>query len=71
MARSLKKGPFIQQALLDKVDKSVDGANAMIDHIRAGKGTVGALVMDEQLFDDLQEMVRDLKHNPWKFFWRE
>jgi len=57
--------------ILDKVDHSVDGANAMIDHIRSGKGTVGALVMDEQLFDDLQEMVRDLKHNPWKFFWRE
>ncbi|MFO0617689.1 MAG: MlaD family protein [Polyangiaceae bacterium] len=57
--------------ILEKVDKSVDGANAMIDHIREGRGTVGALVMDEQLFDDLQEMVRDLKHNPWKFFWRE
>ena len=25
----------------------------------------------EQLYDDLQEMVRDVKHNPWKFFWRE
>ena len=33
--------------------------------------TVGALVMDEQLFDDLQELARDLKHNPWKFFWKE
>jgi phospholipid/cholesterol/gamma-HCH transport system substrate-binding protein len=32
---------------------------------------VGAVVMDEQLYDDLQELVRDLKHNPWKFFWRE
>jgi phospholipid/cholesterol/gamma-HCH transport system substrate-binding protein len=29
------------------------------------------VVMDEQLYDDLQELVRDLKHNPWKFFWRE
>jgi phospholipid/cholesterol/gamma-HCH transport system substrate-binding protein len=27
--------------------------------------------MDEELYDDLQELVRDLKHNPWKFFWRE
>ena len=40
-------------------------------HIRRGRGSVGALVMDEQLFDDLQEMARDLKHNPWKFFWKE
>ena len=34
-------------------------------------GSVGALVMDEAIYDDLQEMVRDLKHNPWKFLWRE
>ncbi|MCC6525585.1 MAG: MCE family protein [Polyangiaceae bacterium] len=46
-------------------------AAAITAHIRRGRGTVGALVMDEQLFDDLQEMARDLKHNPWKFFWKE
>jgi phospholipid/cholesterol/gamma-HCH transport system substrate-binding protein len=46
-------------------------AQAMVAHVRRGKGTVGALVMDEALYDDLQEMLRDLKHNPWKFFWRE
>jgi phospholipid/cholesterol/gamma-HCH transport system substrate-binding protein len=28
-------------------------------------------VMDEAIYDDVQEMVRDLKHNPWKFLWRE
>jgi phospholipid/cholesterol/gamma-HCH transport system substrate-binding protein len=39
--------------------------------IRRGEGTVGALLMDEQIFDDLKELIRDLKHNPWKFFWRE
>jgi len=46
-------------------------AQAVVSHMRKGKGTVGALVMDEQLFDDLQELARDLKHNPWKFLWRE
>ncbi len=46
-------------------------AQALLSHVKRGKGTVGALVMDEQLYDDLQEMARDLKHNPWKFFWKE
>jgi phospholipid/cholesterol/gamma-HCH transport system substrate-binding protein len=46
-------------------------AAEILAHVKRGKGTVGAVVMDEQLYDDLQEMVRDLKHNPWKFFWRE
>jgi phospholipid/cholesterol/gamma-HCH transport system substrate-binding protein len=42
-----------------------------VAHVKTGKGTVGALVMDEAVYDDVQEMVRDLKHNPWKFLWRE
>jgi phospholipid/cholesterol/gamma-HCH transport system substrate-binding protein len=46
-------------------------AQEIVAHIKRGKGTAGAIVMDEQLFDDLQELARDLKHNPWKFFWRE
>jgi phospholipid/cholesterol/gamma-HCH transport system substrate-binding protein len=46
-------------------------AEAIVAHIRHGNGSVGALVMDEQLYDDIQELARDLKHNPWKFFWRE
>lgn len=45
-------------------------AQAIVAHIKKGEGTVGALVMDEALYDDLQEMARDLKHNPWKFFWK-
>ena len=46
-------------------------AQAVVSHIKRGRGTVGALVMDEAVYDDLQEMLRDLKHNPWKFLWRE
>jgi len=50
---------------------TVDDARAITAQIKRGRGSVGALVMDEQLFDDLQELARDLKHNPWKFFWKE
>jgi phospholipid/cholesterol/gamma-HCH transport system substrate-binding protein len=55
-----------KQARLAATDARVISAR-----IRKGRGSVGALVMDEQLFDDLQELARDLKHNPWKFFWKE
>ena len=49
----------------------MDHAQALVERVKSGKGTVGALVMDEALYDDLQEMLRDLKHNPWKFFWKQ
>ncbi|MBK8258091.1 MAG: MCE family protein [Polyangiaceae bacterium] len=54
-----------------RVKKITADAEVIVGQIKRGKGTAGALLMDEQLYDDLQEMVRDVKHNPWKFFWRE
>jgi phospholipid/cholesterol/gamma-HCH transport system substrate-binding protein len=59
-------------AVTTRTAKQIAGdAKVITAHIRRGRGSVGALVMDEQLFDDLQELARDLKHNPWKFFWKE
>lgn len=48
-----------------------EDAEEIVAHIRQGRGTVGAMLMDEEIYDDVQEMLRDLKHNPWKLFWRE
>lgn len=55
----------------DKADKLTTDAQAIVADIRKGKGTAGALLVDPQIYDDLKEMVRDLKRNPWKFFWKE
>lgn len=57
--------------IAERVNSMVVDAEHIVTHIREGRGTVGALLMDEELYDDIQEMVRDLKHNPWKLFWRE
>jgi phospholipid/cholesterol/gamma-HCH transport system substrate-binding protein len=57
--------------LAARANATAADAQSIVSHVKTGKGTVGALVMDEEVYDDLQEMVRDLKHNPWKFLWRE
>jgi phospholipid/cholesterol/gamma-HCH transport system substrate-binding protein len=57
--------------LADQAKSMANDAQGLVEHVKAGKGPVGALVMDEAVYDDIQEMLRDLKHNPWKFFWRE
>ncbi len=50
---------------------SAGDAQALLDRVKQGKGTAGALVRDEALYDDLSELVRDLKHNPWKLLWKQ
>ena len=57
--------------LATRANATAADAQSIVSHIKKGNGTVGALVMDEAIYDDVQEMVRDLKHNPWKFLWRE
>jgi phospholipid/cholesterol/gamma-HCH transport system substrate-binding protein len=55
-----------------KSAKSMAGdAQTLLDRVKQGKGTAGALVRDEALYDDLSELVRDLKHNPWKLLWKQ
>jgi phospholipid/cholesterol/gamma-HCH transport system substrate-binding protein len=70
---------------LASVDRALDGmagaaggastllttANAIAADVRAGKGTVGNLLSRDELYTDLRELIRDLKRNPWKVFWKE
>lgn len=49
----------------------VDNINGLVTDLRAGKGTAGALLSRDDVYADLREMIRDLKRNPWKLFWKE
>jgi len=58
-------------AFLVRTNGLIENATAIVENIRAGKGTVGALLIKEEVYADIKEMVRDLKRNPWKFLWKE
>jgi ABC-type transporter Mla subunit MlaD len=49
----------------------IDNVNGMVTDLRAGKGTAGALLARDEVYSDLRELIRDLKRNPWKLFWKE
>jgi len=46
-------------------------AQQLVTRVKSGQGTAGALLADEALYDDISELVRDLKHNPWKILWKQ
>jgi phospholipid/cholesterol/gamma-HCH transport system substrate-binding protein len=69
--RRMKKTLADVAEIAAKAKVATADAQSIIAHVKKGDGTVGNLVMSEQLYDDVQEMVRDVKHNPWKFFWKE
>ena len=68
---SIKSALKDLEAVAKNANKTTDEVQAIVHHIKSGEGTIGAFVMDEEVYDDVQELLRDLKHNPWKLFWRE
>ncbi|MEZ4366993.1 MAG: MlaD family protein [Kofleriaceae bacterium] len=65
-------------AVADKAASAATAAGGLIDNVdglvtdlRAGKGTVGGLVARDDVYADLRELLRDLRRNPWKLFWKE
>ncbi|MBN1870148.1 MAG: MCE family protein [Candidatus Omnitrophica bacterium] len=52
---------------LSSLTGSLDG---MVFDMKEGKGTIGKLLYDERLYDDLQGLTADLKEHPWKLLYR-
>lgn len=46
--------------------KLVGSANVVMDKVKSGEGTVGRLFMDDKLYKELEDFIKDLKANPWK-----
>ncbi len=58
-------------ATLNKAGGLIANVDGLVTDVRAGKGTAGKLLTREEVYADIKEMVRDLRRNPWKFFWKE
>jgi phospholipid/cholesterol/gamma-HCH transport system substrate-binding protein len=43
------------------LDKTIENARQITDDLKAGKGTIGKLLTEEQLYDDLKAAVADLR----------
>lgn len=54
-----------------KTDEMLTKVDNIVTYVESGEGTLGAFLKDEELYDDLRELIRDLKHNPWKLIWKD
>ncbi|HPP66283.1 MAG TPA: MlaD family protein [bacterium] len=54
-----------------KLAYASDQLGDILSDIRSGKGTVGKLIAKDDLYNQIFEMVQDLKAHPWKILFRE
>ena len=45
-------------------------ANEVVGKVNRGEGTMGRLLMEESLYQDLKELTSDLRAHPWKLLYR-
>jgi hypothetical protein len=55
---------------LEHVSLMTGGLNEIIGDMKQGKGTVGKLLYDSRVYEDIQGFTADLKANPWKLLYR-
>jgi len=48
---------------LNEVSRSL---NLILDRLEKGEGTVGKFLTEEEIYNDVRDLVKDLKANPWK-----
>ncbi|MHB8875338.1 MAG: MlaD family protein [Myxococcaceae bacterium] len=55
----------------EKLERIADRGDRILARLEAGEGSAGKSLKDPQLYDDLKELVKDLRKNPWKMLWKD
>ena len=54
-----------------KIDEAVTALDSAAKKIDKGEGTIATLINDKKMAEDLKDVVKDLKANPWKLLWKK
>ena len=58
-------------AMGTEAKQTISHVHAMVARIARGEGSIGALLKDDELYDNIREIMRDLKQHPWKVLWKD
>lgn len=54
----------------ERLDKLAERGDRLLARLEAGDGTLGASIKDPTLYNDLRELITDLRKHPWKMLWK-
>ena len=62
--------PIPTERLAEKVDGIADSVSVIMKRLEDGEGTLGKLLVEEKVYNDLESFVSDVKKHPWKLLRR-
>lgn len=60
------KDPASVNKIFEKLGNLTDSVNVVVARLKNGEGTVGKLLTDDSIFNNLEAFTEDIKNNPWK-----
>jgi phospholipid/cholesterol/gamma-HCH transport system substrate-binding protein len=55
----------------EKLEAMATRGDRILARLEAGEGTVGGAMKDPALYNELKELVTDLRKHPWKLIWKD
>ncbi len=60
------KDPVPMEKFTEDLAKLTESVRTIVDKIKNGEGTMGKLLMDQAVYDNLEAFTADIKKHPWK-----
>ena len=58
--------PISTADLTEQMADMANSANVVMTRLKDGEGTVGKLLTEDKIYNDLEALVEDIKRHPWK-----
>ena len=62
--------PVPIEKIMEMVNSLTTKIEMSVNNVNEGHGTIGRLLNDESIYNNLDELTADLKANPWKLLYR-
>jgi len=60
------KDPTAVNKVYENISNLTDSVKIIVNRLKNGEGTIGKLLTEEKIYNDLEAFVEDIKKNPWK-----
>lgn len=64
LAEASEKGDLPKT--MENIKVSSDEIRNILDHMNKGEGTVGGLLVKDEIYNDMRDLMADVKKHPWK-----
>ena len=60
------RDPVPTEFIAEKVNDFANSAAVVMTRLEKGEGTIGKLLVEEKVYNDLEALVEDIRQHPWK-----